>query len=133
MGDTCKCPCLLLSTTTEVIALDYNSAKIYPLISNLSRAIAIDVHFNLGFIFWSDIKERNIKRSNIDGTNITVIHSNTGDVVGLAVEWMSLQLYWTDENYDRISVSDLEGNNVRILFSLSVDEPRGLVLDPNHG
>ena len=111
----------------------YNSAKIYPLISNLSRAIAIDVHFSLGYIFWSDARDYNIKRSNIDGTNITVIHSNAGDIGGLAVEWMSLQLYWTDEYYDRISVSDLEGNNIRILISLSVDEPRGLVLDPNQG
>lgn len=133
MGVPCKSPCLLVSTATEIIALDYNNGTIYPVISNLTRAVAIDIHFNLGYIFWSDATERTIKRARNDGTNITVLHNDTGVIAGLAVDWMSLQLYWTDELYNRISVSDLEGNNVRILLSLSLDEPRGIALDPDHG
>ena len=113
--------------------MDYNEGIIFPVISNLTRAIAIDIHFNLGYIFWSDLGERTIKRARNDGTNIIVLHNDTGDVYGLAVDWMSLQLYWTDELYNRISVSDLEGNNIRILLSLSLDEPRGIALDPNDG
>ena len=133
LGVPCKHPCLLVSTTTEIIALDYNNATTYPIISNLTRAVAIDVHFSMHYIFWSDVVERNIQRANINGTNITVIHNNTVSD-GLAVEWKSSQLYWTDRN-GTISISDLEGNNKRILLSSQggLASYRGIVLDPERG
>ncbi|XP_022793576.1 P-selectin-like [Stylophora pistillata] len=46
---------------------------------------------------------------------------------------MRNQLYWTDTTDDVIRVSDLEGKNTRILISLGLDEPRGIVLDPERG
>ena len=49
------------------------------------------------------------------------------------MEWKSSQLYWTDTTNDRISVSDLEGNNTRIVVSIGLDQPRGIVLDPEQG
>ncbi|KAL9960532.1 hypothetical protein ACROYT_G034004 [Oculina patagonica] len=133
LGVPCNSPCLLVSTRTEIVALDYNKATSYPIISNLSRAVAIDIHFSLGYIFWSDYIEKNIKRANIDGTNITVLHNNILHCFGLAVEWRSSHLYWTDETAKTISVSDLEGNNRHILISPSLDQPRGIALDPNNG
>ena len=130
MGVPCKSPCFLVATPQEIKALDYNSNTAYPIISNLTRAVTIDVHFSLGYIFWSDVTERNIKRANIDGTNITLLHNNT-ESDGLAVEWMSSQLYWTDRN-GTISISDLEGKNRRILHSSKYWPAtyRGIVLDP---
>ncbi len=74
----------------------YDNATSYPIISNLTRAVAIDIHFSLGYIFWSDYIEKNIKRANIDGTNVTVLHNDILYCFGLAVEWGSSQLYWTD-------------------------------------
>ncbi|KAL9960499.1 hypothetical protein ACROYT_G033967 [Oculina patagonica] len=125
----CNSPCLLVSTYAEIVALDYNNATIYPIISNLSNTVAIDVYFSLGYIFWSEYWTQTIKRANIDGTNITILHEyiNCG---GLAVEWTSSQLYWTSTSRGTISVSDLEGNSKRILFSSSIGTPRGIVLDP---
>ena len=110
--------------------MDYNSATTYPIISNLTTAVAIDVHFSMHYIFWSDVAERNIKRANIDGTNITLIHNNTVSDA-LAVEWKSSQLYWIDRT-GTISISDLEGNNRRILLSSQdgLSTYRGIVLDP---
>ena len=128
LGVPCKSPCLLVSTTTEIIAFDYNDAIIHSIFSNLSRAVTIDIHFKLGYIFWSDVWEQNIKRAIIDGSNITVLHNNTGYCEGLAVEWRLSQLYWTDTT-GTISMSDLEGNNKRILLS-SQGQLRGIVLDP---
>ncbi|KAL9960489.1 hypothetical protein ACROYT_G033956 [Oculina patagonica] len=127
----CYSPCLLVSTQAEIVALDYNNAVIYPIISNLSNAGAIDVHFILGYIFWFDWIEENIKRANIDGTNITVLHNYITYCHGLAVEWGSSQLYWTGGTNDTISVSDLEGNNRRFLISSSRDQPSGIALDPS--
>ena len=139
MGVPCNSPCLLVSTENEIIALDYNNATSYPIISNLSGAVAIDYHYRLGYIFWSDINEENIKRSNINGTDIKILHNNIWDCYGLAVDWRSSQLYWTDiiitryYAYGTISASDLEGNNKRVLLSLSFYGPIGFVLDPERG
>ncbi len=129
----CNSPCLLVSIASQIIALDYNNVTSHPVISGLSTAVALDIHYNLGYIFWSDVKELNIKRANIDGTSIKVIRNNTGICEGLAVEWNSSLLYWTDSTNDTISVSDLEGNNKRILVSSNLEEPRGIALDPNYG
>lgn len=112
--------------------MDYNNATIHPVIWKVTRPVAIDIHFSPGYIFWSDAVEQNIKRANIDGKNITIIHENTG-CEGLAVEWKSMQLYWTDNTNNSISVSGLEGNNRRFLISSSLDGPSGIMLDPYHG
>ncbi|XP_066030607.1 sushi, von Willebrand factor type A, EGF and pentraxin domain-containing protein 1-like isoform X7 [Pocillopora verrucosa] len=129
----CKPPCLIVSTTSEIVALDFDNNTSSQIISGLSRVIALDVHYSLGYIFWTDVSDLNIKRSCIDGTNVTIIHSTTGTCDGLAVEWMRYQLYWTDTTDDVIRVSDLEGKNTRILISLGLDEPRGIALDPERG
>ena len=95
--------------------------------------MAIDVHFSLGYIFWSDVWEQNIKRSGIDGSGKTIIISNIGVCDGLAVQWRTSQLYWTDTTHDTISVSDLAGKNERRLLSLGLDKPRDIALDPDNG
>lgn len=74
------------------------------------------------------MRERNIKRSNMDGTNIAVIHNNVYSF-GLAVEWNPLQLYWTNYSNRSISVSDLEGNSRTTV--LSKLNPRDIVVDPH--
>ena len=116
----------------QIMALDYNNNASHSLISNLSSSAAVDFHYELGYMFWSDIYERNIKRSNMDGTNITVIQV-IADCYGLAVEWNSMQLYWTDWRNRSISVSDLEGNNRRVFNCSISDYPIGIVLDPDEG
>ena len=129
----CNPPCLLISTTDAIVALDFDNVTSYQIITGISRAVAVDVHFTLGYIFWSDVNEKKIKRSCIDGANVTTINNNVGVCDGLAVEWKSSHLYWTDTTNNAISISDMEGNNTRILVSASLDEPRGIVLDPEQG
>ncbi|XP_067016159.1 low-density lipoprotein receptor-related protein 6-like [Acropora muricata] len=129
----CSPPCLLFSNTTDIIALDYKTSAAHSVVSGLTRAIAVDVHFSLGYIFWSDFSEQNIKRSSTDGSGLTTIISGIGVCDGLAVEWRTSQLYWTDTTSNAISVSDLSGNNQRSLISLGIDEPRDIALDPDSG
>ena len=100
--------------------------------NGLTRAVAIDFHYSLGYIFWSDVLEQNIKRSKVDGSNIVTI--TTGGICdGLAVEWRRSELYWTDTTHDTISVSDLSGNNQRALISSGLQQPRDIALDPDRG
>ena len=93
----------------------------------------MDVHFDLGLVFWSDVADKTISQANIDGSNVSTIIHTPGVCDGLAVEWVSHLLYWTDTTYDIIEVSNLNGSNRRRLFSLGLDEPRGIALDPHSG
>ena len=109
--------------------MDYKTAALSSVVSGLSRAVAIDVHFSLGYIFWSDVTEQNIKRFRIDVGSTTTIVTGIGVCDGLAVDWRASQLYWTDMTYDTISVSDLDGNNQGLLISSGLEKPRGIALD----
>ena len=127
----CNTPCLLLAHTDRIFALDFDNNANFSVISKLTYAVAVDYHYNLRYMFWSDARERNIKRSNMDGTNITVIHNDTY-CEGLAVEWNSLRLYWTetDGTNGTIMVSDFNGNNQHIVLFSRVHRPTGIALDP---
>ena len=123
----------MVSNATDILTIDYKTSAAQSLISGLSRAVAVDIHFQQGYIFWSDVLEQNIKRSNIDGSGKTVIINSTGVCDGLAVEWRSSKLYWTDTTNDTISTSDLQGNGQQILITLGLDEPRDIAVDPDSG
>jgi len=125
----CSPPCLLVSNTTDILALDYKTLTVNSVVSGLTRAVAIDVHFSLGYIFWSDVTEGNIKRFRIDVSNTTTIITGIGVCNGLAVDWRESQLYWTDTTYNTISVSDLDGNNQSLLISSDLDKPGAIALD----
>ena len=122
---------MLVSNTTDIVAVDHRKAKVNSVISGLTGAVAIDVHFSLGFIFWSDVMELNIKRFRIELESTTTVITNIGVCTGLAVQWMTHQLYWTDKTNNRISVSDLDGDNQLILISSALEEPRAIALDPD--
>lgn len=124
---------MLLSNTTDILAVDYRTAAVRSIISGLKRAVAVDVHFSLGYIFWSDVTERNIKRFRTDVARTATIITGIGVCDGLAVDWRASELYWTDTTNDTISVSDLDGYNQRTLISLSLDEPRAITLDLDSG
>ena len=131
-ANLCSPPCLLVSNTSDIIAIDYKASTVTPVVTGLSGAVAIDVHFSLGYVFWSDVIDLNIKRFSIGGSTTTII-SNTGVCGGLAVHWRTSQLYWTDQLYDKISVSDLDGNNQGSLIHSGLDAPRDIALDPDNG
>ena len=124
----CNSPCLLVADFRSVLALDYDNKSIFPVVSVSSRVRNVDFHYNQGYIFWCDLGS--IQRSNMDGTNITVIHYGVL-CRGLAVEWDSFQLYWTSY-FQTIMVSDLDGNNKRTVVS-SLLGPTDIVLDPHQG
>ena len=132
IANLCIPPCLLVSNTSDIIAIDYKASTVTPVVTGLSRAVAIDVHFSLGYIFWSDVTDLDIKRFRIGGSTTTII-TNIGVCGGLAVHWGTSKLYWTDESYDKISVSDLDGNNQGTLIYSGLDTPRDIALDPDNG
>lgn len=128
----CSSPCLLVSNTTDIVTMNIQTSSINSVVLGLTRAVAIDYHFNLGYVFWSDVTEHNVKRLHLDTDTKTTIISNIGVCDGLAVHWRTSQLFWTDTTYNTISVSDLDGNNQVAIVSSGLDEPRGIALDPDN-
>lgn len=122
-----------MSNTTNILALDYKTAAVRSIISGLTSAAAIDIHFSLRYIFWSDETDKFIKRFHIDETNTTTVITGIGLCYGLAVDWKSSKLYRTDTTYNNISVSDLDGKNQRVIISSGLGQIRALALDPDIG
>jgi len=120
---------LLISNSTDILAVNYKTLAVNSVVSGLTRAVALDVHFSLGYIFWSDETERNIKRFHIEKSDTTIIITSIGVCVGLAVDWRTPRLYWTDTTHGTISVSDVDGNNQSLLISSSLDKPSAIALD----
>ncbi|XP_066030107.1 low-density lipoprotein receptor-related protein 6 isoform X3 [Pocillopora verrucosa] len=112
--------------------MNIQTSSINSVVLGLTRAVAIDYHLNLGYVFWSDVTEHNIKRLHLDTDTKTTIISNIGVCDGLAVHWRTSQLFWTDTTYNTISVSDLDGNNQVAIVSSDLDKPRGIALDPDN-
>ena len=131
LATLCSPPCLLLTNTSDIVAVDYKNNTQSLVVSGLTNAVAIDVHFSLGYIFWSDVAEKNIKRFHIDVASTTTIITGIGVCDGLAVDWRASQLYWSDVTYRTISVSDLNGNNPSLLISSGLEQPRAIALDPD--
>ena len=48
----------------------------------------------------------------------------------LAVDWIGDNLYWVDIGAGVIEVADLDGRYRKPLFSINVDKPKAVVLDP---
>ncbi|XP_031572412.1 low-density lipoprotein receptor-related protein 6-like isoform X2 [Actinia tenebrosa] len=122
---------VLFSNKTHINRLEPNSALPIPVIYNLMHAIALDVDVAEGHVYWTDVKEKTIKRANIDGSKITdVITSNIGICDGIAVEWVTRRLYWTDTTYDFIQVANLDGSNRQTIIDSGLDQPRGIAVYP---
>ncbi|XP_068695706.1 low-density lipoprotein receptor-related protein 6-like [Montipora foliosa] len=130
----CSEPCLIYSATSEINAIELNSSRPVNLTSDLSRAVALDVHVRERTIYWSDINRRIIQRMNLTtGIIENIITDNLGIIDGLAVEWESDLIYWADYSNSRVEVATLDGKHRKILFASQVYNPRGIALYPKKG
>ena len=123
----------MVANASDIVAMEYKTGTLSSVVSGLTRAFAIDIHFSMGYIFWSDETEHNIKRFHIDVASTTTIITDIGVCDGLAVDWRASQLYWTDTTYNTISVSDLDGNSQSTLILVGYDHPKAINLDLDSG
>ncbi|XP_042909584.1 low-density lipoprotein receptor-related protein 4 [Parasteatoda tepidariorum] len=101
---------------------------------NISSAGALDFDAETETIYWSDITNDTISRSNINGSHQQVVIKNTLESPdGLAIDWITRKLYWTDSGTHRIEVSNLDGAMRTILIWESLGKPRDIVVDPTSG
>ncbi|RUS85413.1 hypothetical protein EGW08_006804 [Elysia chlorotica] len=105
-----------------VASLNKNDKYDFIITEDLEQPRDIVVAPDQGYIYWSDWGDNSpgIERSNMDGSNRTVIHSpdhKRAWINGLALDWQENILYWVDAAADTISAINLNNNKVLVLWS----------------
>lgn len=98
------------------------------------RGLAVDVAG--GKLYWADVIELFIKRSDLDGSNVENIVQLPGGEdpafpSALAIHKPSGKLYWGDQLLGTMNRANLDGSSAEILFSTPFH--RGLVIDDVNG
>ena len=75
-------------------------------------------------------------RGSLDGDAVrmpeTLIDSvETAD--GVAMDWVYRKVYWTDTGNNTVGVTCFNTRATKTLFTMDIDEPRAIVVDPETG
>ena len=126
----CNPPCLYYSNKTAINFIELKTNHTSTIISNQIHAVALEAHFALNQLFWSDVSQRVIKKIDLNTGHVTdVVTKDLGQVEGLAVDWVGGVLYWTDYLNERIEVAGLDGSNRMVLLSENHENPRDIAVD----
>jgi len=137
-------PLLLYANRKNVCLVDVEAAQTNStvVVGGLEDAAAVDFVYDAGpgatsAIYWTDVSQEAIRRVTLPtgSTPIVEVVVSTGLISpdGLACDWIGRKLYWTDSGIKRIEVSDLDGRMRKVLFWDVLDQPRAMVLYPQHG
>lgn len=130
-------PLLLYANRRDLRLVDATNGKenATVVVGGLEDAAAVDFVFAHGLIYWSDVSEEAIKRTDFNKTESVqnVVVSGLLSPDGLACDWLGEKLYWTDSETNRIEVSNLDGSLRKVLFWQELDQPRAIALDPSSG
>ncbi|KAF5294104.1 hypothetical protein FQR65_LT10928 [Abscondita terminalis] len=132
---------LFYSINWEICGLSLNednNTKVLGPISRVSMASAIDFVADQELILWADSDHGVITSIKTDGTQRKAVIEQTEGMesvpvdwlMGLAVDWISLNIYWCDPKRDVIEVSRLNGSARYVVLSEKIGKLASLVVDP---
>uniref|UniRef100_A0A3Q2XRQ0 Low density lipoprotein receptor a n=1 Tax=Hippocampus comes TaxID=109280 RepID=A0A3Q2XRQ0_HIPCM len=126
---------LLFTNHHEVRKMTLDKSEYVQVLPRLKKVVALDMNMATEEIYWSDISEKKIYRTQMDSaqdsTHHTVMVSHDVDAPeGIAFDWIHRNLYWTDSIRRTVSVVTAEGERRKTLFSQGLSKPRAIVVDP---
>jgi len=90
-------------------------------------ALAIDARG--GKVYWRD--GFNVRRGNVDGTQVETLLSVGAFLGGLAVDGIAGKFYWLE--YTRVGRANLDGSSPETVISVSISNPADIALDLVNG
>ncbi|XP_077997711.1 prolow-density lipoprotein receptor-related protein 1-like [Glandiceps talaboti] len=135
-------PYLIFSNRHELRRINVRTQEFSSLITNLRNSIALDFHYELGYLFWTDVVDDKIYRGKMSsevGENAglvdvePIVETGLATTEGLAVDWIGNNLYWVESNLDQIEVSKTDGSMRTTLIAGGMESPRAIALDPREG
>ncbi len=122
------------SPDSKIQSANLDGTNTQDIVTGLDGSWPVDIDYINRKIYWGDVNNNVIQRSNWDGTNKETI---LGGIMydgpgGLAVDSVHQELYWSDYIYDRIYKTNLKtGATVTLVQGL--DAPFGIDLDLDAG
>nr|XP_034837843.1 very low-density lipoprotein receptor-like [Maniola hyperantus] len=133
-------PLLLLARRIDIRKISLDQLEMVDIVNGTKYAVAHDYDFKTGVVFWSNVREQKIYKSQINEESkggekegLVVIGDQLITLEGLAVDWIYKRLYWTDAGKKHIELSDLNGDMRKILIQGKLDEPRAITVNPLDG
>ncbi|XP_067119899.1 nidogen [Centruroides vittatus] len=129
---------LVFAQGMSLLQMPYNPTKQDQgkllLMEAYQTAVGMDVDCQEGYIYWTDISHKAIRRVKYDGSESEIIFTReVKSPEGIAVDWISRNAYWTDSVKDTIEVMKLDGMEHKILIRENLVNPRGITLHPGRG
>ena len=114
---------MYFTTGNSIYSSKLDGSGVKEILTNLDspRNLILDTKKNE--FYWEErpfIRTGNIKKSNIDGTNIqTVINTNSDSPQGFQIDFDELKIYWINGKDSKLYKANLDGTNQELAVELS--------------